>query len=190
MGSSLSVQVNAPQVVNHFSAIFAGDDRLRLTWAPFEIINATKNLLQTAWGLQNTIEQKNFVEFKLKGTPFYPFLRTDNKFKHFMCTLMKEYYSLGWHFKVSSNLKLIGSSTDVVIFEKNDKIHTNMMCISLHSSDKIIVIASKKVIELVRNTIMKTWHLGIQKEEEVANGWQFKLKGAPWGSWLVEFYLF
>ncbi len=180
MGSTPSVLLNSRQNNNYFSVIFGNGDRLRLIFAPIEIFKATKNILETYWEIQDTDEQPNFYEFKLKGNPFSPFLETDKKVKYLMCILLKEYYSLGWHFKVSSNLQRLGSSADVVMFERNKQIDAYMMCISLNQSDKIIVLAPNDIIELIRRTILASWSLGIQEEEQVLNGWQFKLKGTPW----------
>jgi hypothetical protein len=66
------------------------------------------------------------------------------------------------------------------MFERNKQIDANMMCISLNQSDKIIVLAPNNIVELIRRTILASWSLGIQDEEQILNGWQFKLKGTPW----------
>ena len=150
-------------------------------FAPIIIVEATKKILQSYWTIQDYNEQPNFFEFKLKGNPFSPYLGTDKQVKYLMCQILKEYFSLGWHFKVSSNLQRLGSSADVAMFERNEQINTYIICISLNQSDKVVVFAPNDVIQLIRKTILTSWPRGIQDEEQILNGWQFKLKGTPWG---------
>ena len=186
MGVTPSVQLNVPQSFSHFSLTFGHTDRLRLIMAPQEIKNATDDALLKFWPLQDKNEQPGFIEYKLKGTPFSPNQELDKNVKYLICILLKEYYSLGWHFRVSSDLQRLGSSSDVLIFERLPPLSTFVICLSLNSSDKIRVFAPEEVISSVRNAIIAIWSLGIQKEERFNNGYEFKLKGNPWGGWSAD----
>ena len=186
MGVTPSVQLNMPQNFSYFSLTFGHTDRLRLIMAPQEIKNATDEILLKFWTLQDKNEQPGFIEYKLKGTPFSPSQELDKKVKYLICLLLKKYYSLGWHFRVSSDLQRLGSSSDVLIFERLPTLLTFVICVSLNSSDKIRVFASEEVISSVKNAIIAIWSLGIQKEERFDNGFEFKLKGNPWGGWTAD----
>ena len=186
MGITPSVQLNVPANFSHFSIMFGYTDRLRLILAPQEIINATRSILLTFWTIQDTTEQPGFIEFKLQGTPFSPSQELDKSVKYLMCLLLKEYFALGYHFKASTDLQRNGTASDALIFERKEKISTYAICLSLNSTDKIRVFAPEEVISYIRSVIIQTWPLGIQREEKILNGWEFKLKGNPWGGWTMD----
>ena len=186
MGGTPSVNLNVPKGLNYFSVMFGHTDKFRLILAPPEIINATKTILLSFWRIQDINEQLGFIEFKLKGTPFSPSQELDKSVKYLMCLILKQYYELGYHFKASTDLQRLGSNSDALIFEKRECISSYIICLSLNASDKIRVFAPEEVIGSVRNTIIQTWPLGIQREDQIINGREFKLKGNPWGGWTMD----
>lgn len=191
MGVTTSFYYNEPMGFNQFAVMFGGMDRLRLILAPPEVINGTKIILDTLWKIQEINQQPGCIEIKLKGTPFCPSSELDKSVKYLMCLILNKYYELGYHVKASIDLLKPGNYSDAVIFEKREPISTYTICMSLNSSDKIRVFAPEGVIGLVRNTIIQTWSLGIQREKIITNGWQFKLNGNPWSgsSYNVESYI-
>ncbi len=182
MGTTPSVEINFPSNFKYFSIQFGHSDRLRLIAARFEVINRTKNVIENYWPIQNIHQSPGFVEFKIQGMPWLANRTLDVTVKYFLCNLIKDYYEIGWHLKVSSDLKYHGSGSDVVIFERASPLSTFVICLSLNDTDKIRVLAPEDVIPYVRTAIMSFWPQGIQREQKLDKSFEFKLKGNPWGS--------
>ena len=181
MGTTPSVEIYSPSTFKYFSIQFGHSDRLRLIAAPFEVINKTKTVLTNYWHIQNIHESPGFVEFKIEGMPWLATRSLDVNVKYFLCNLIKDYYEIGWHLKISSDLKYYGSGSDVVIFERINPISTFVICLSLNDTDKIRVLAPEDIIPYIRTAIMSFWPQGIQREQKLDKSFEFKLKGNPWG---------
>ena len=181
MGTNISIIIKAPpENFNHFSVKYVdrSDDETRdpssieFIFAPFEILKSTENILKLLSQIEGTSLKENYYEFKV--TMLY------QRINYLMCTLIKEYYSLGWHYKVSSKFNY-----DATIFEKKENINTYVMCVGLGESDRIIVCAPDEIIELIKQTILMAWGRGIQSGEKILNGFAYKLKGNPWKEYVL-----
>lgn len=187
MGITPSVNLEEYQnanVTNDYFVITMGwTDRLRLILAPDSIIQSTKEILSYTWQIQDTYSSSGFTEFKLKGTPWRSIGVDNINVKFFMCSLLKHYYSLGWHLETSSDLNRYGHDTDVLFFKRKEPLQTFVICLSLNSTDKIRVLAPENLIPPLRQAICKRWSKGIQDERQYDKSFEFKLKGNPWTDW-------
>lgn len=184
MGGTPSVILDTSVKYNHFAIQFGHSDKFRLILASDEIVNLSKSILSTYFIIQELNDKSaGFIEFKLKGNPWTPSSSEDVRVKYFLCSLLKEYYAIGWHIKVSTDLKYYGSDASVLIFERAAPVSTQVICINLYESDKIRVLAPDNVIRIVKEAILAFWPKEIQKEKQVENSWEFKLKGNPWSGW-------
>jgi hypothetical protein len=183
MGASQSVHLSLPKNFNLFSIMFCSTNKLRLLAAPPEIILKTKTILQTSWPIEKINEQAGFIEFKLGQKPFNGNRISDIHFKYLMCSLLKGYYSIGWHFKVSTNLQRRHCKSSTMIFEKDIELSTYVISLSLHGNDKIRVFAPKDVVQYIKTVIVSHWPFGIQRERMIGKSWEFQLKQNPWSSY-------
>jgi hypothetical protein len=133
-------------------------------------LKITKTILSSFWTIQKIIEDQCLIEIKLWGNPLYSSQENDAKIKFFLCLLLKEYYFIGYHFQVLTDLQQNESSASALIFERRFNLSTNTICLSLHQSDKIQVFAPDHIIENIKQVINLNWPLHIQKEEIVDYG--------------------
>ena len=102
----------------------------------------------------------------MKGSPWSSFFKSnDVNSKHFLCALLKEYFAIGWHLKVATDLVYFGSSSSVVMFTKMAPFETNIACLSLNDDDKLRFIGPDSIVPYIRTAIMSTWQNGIQREK-------------------------
>ena len=94
-----------------------------------------------------------------------------------MCSLLKRFYSLGWGLKASSDMQRDGSDTNVLFFHQLSPKNTSVICLSLNSTDKIRVLGPEEIFSLVKNTIARSWPLGIQREQMFGQSYEIKLHG-------------
>ena len=156
--------------LNQFSCMFGFTDTIRLIMASDEVIGRTRTILATFWPIKKIVEEKFMTEIKLWGTPFYPSHENDVKTKYFLCQLFKEYFFLGWHFKLLTDLQRNDSCATSLIFEKKTSLLTNTICLSLNQLDKIQVFAADNICEDIKEVIVSIWPLSIQTEEIVDYG--------------------
>ena len=185
MGNTPTVNLNYQDQLklSYFSVQMSGSDRFRLILAPEEIKQVTKYAISSIWEIQEESRQTGFVEFKLRGTPWYQYGEEDLEVKYFLCTLIKSYYKIGWHLKASTDLERGSSETDVLFFRKLEPIETSVICLSLNSSDKIRVLSPENLYEVIKNSINKAWLKGIQRERMFGISYEIKLYGNPWTDW-------
>ncbi|RNA03332.1 hypothetical protein BpHYR1_033351 [Brachionus plicatilis] len=167
----------------YFSVQMSGSDRFRLILAPDEVKQVTKNVLNSTWPIKDENYQVGFVEFKLKGSPWYKYGEEDLQVKYFLSSLIKSYYQMGWHLKASTDLERGSSETDVLFFQKLEPVDTSVICLSLNSSDKIRILGPDNLHEVIKNCVLNAWPKGIQRERMFALSYEIKLNGNPWTDW-------
>ncbi|RNA31790.1 hypothetical protein BpHYR1_049176 [Brachionus plicatilis] len=185
MGNTPTVNlVNQDQLrLSYFSVQMSSSDRFRLILAPDEVKQATKNVLNSTWPIQDENHQVGFVEFKLQGSPWYNYGEEDLEVKYFLCSLIKSYYQIGWHLKASTDLERNSSETDVLFFQKLEPVDTSVICLSLNSSDKIRILSPENLYEMIKNCVLNGWPKGIQRERMFGLSYEIKLFGNPWTDW-------
>lgn len=185
MGSSSSSELKPPADFKYFAIQISFADRLKIIAANSEVIEKTEYVLDKHWGIESFNSSLGFNEYQIKGNPFEPSETQDVDAKFFICTLIKQYYLIGWHVKKSCDFKYhvdAGRGSDMIIFEKMNPIKTSIICISLNDTDKIRVLAPKEIWAPIRAMIDKFWPLGIEQERILNNSFEFKLAGEPFGS--------
>jgi hypothetical protein len=181
MGTAPSVEIQSPSDFKYFAVQFGHSDRLRLISAQFEVIKQTKNVIESYWRIQTIHESPGFVEFKIEGMPWLATGKKDTDVKHFLCKLIRDFYEIGWHLKITSDLIYSGTGSDVVLFERKSRLSTPVICLSLNDTDRIRIVAEESVISYnVRVAIKRFWSQGIQHEQWLGKSYEFKLKGNPW----------
>lgn len=179
MGGTPSVSLNVPIGFRYFGLMFAKSDKLWLLMAPSQIIDITKVVINNYWKWEDEVITDGFCELSLKGEPWSD-SSTHLQVKYFVCSLLKEYYTIGWHIKSSSYLQKLDNKTSVLIFELLEPVSTSIICLSLKETDLIQVLAPINLIPLIKETIIGNWPLGIEDERHVGKGYEFKLRGYPW----------
>ncbi len=169
--------------VDYFAIQMGHTDRFRLIIAPQEVITATRSILSSLLPIDDEYTSPGFIEFKLKGRPWYTLGEKNLNTKYFMCSLLQEYYRIGWSLKTALDLERSGSDSDVLIFQKSQPSMTSVICLSLNSTDRIRVLAPENVYGLIRQIIIQSWPNGIQDEGVFDKSYEFKLKGNPWMAW-------
>lgn len=170
--------------LTYFSVQMDLKDRFRLVLAPDHVVKATHAVLSLTWPVQSVLKRPIYVEvympyirvyvfssssrlysllisyfqFKLSGQPWYSTGEENLNVKNFMCSLLKQYYELGWWLSASSDLQRTNSDTSVLFFEKRTPLtRTSVVCLSLNSTDKIRILGTERVYSLVKQTIKNTW---------------------------------
>ena len=179
MGTNQSINVNVPDDFNQFTLIFCGKNKLRLLLAPDSIVSVTKNILNTAWLIRRLISGKGYVEFRLGRKPFDDSIKSGSDFKYLVCCLFKEYYSLGWHFQLSTQLQRHHCTSSTVIFEKKNAISTYVMCINLYLN-RIRILGPIEVVNFVKTAIFAHWPEGMQNEKRIGQFFEIKLGQDRW----------
>ena len=188
MGSSSSSsaqEIKTPANFRYFALQMAESNRIRIIAANTEVIEKTEQVLDKYWGIEAFHEGSGFTEYQLKGSPFEPSETEDVDTKFFICTLIKQYYSIGWHVKKASDLKYhveAGRGSDVIIFENLEPLKTSIICISLNETDKLRVLGPEEVWPHVDAMIQKFWPFGVKREGVYNNSYEYVLKGEPFGS--------
>ncbi len=188
MGSSSSSSVHEikpPDNFKYFAIQMALSDRLKLVAANAEVIEKTEQVLDKYWGIEAFHEDSGYMEYQLKGSPFEPTETEDVDAKFLICTLIKQYYSIGWHVKKASDLKYhieAGRGSDVIIFEKIKPLKTSVISISLNGTDKLRVLGPQEVWPHVDEMIQKFWPAGVEREGILNNSYEFVLRGQPFGT--------
>ena len=180
MGCTSSVDVNMPLDFKYFAIQMSHTGKFRLiSPSPF-IIKKTKKLLEEFWGkISNSRESPGFLEFQLKKSDSW----TDVQMKLFMCHLIKDYYDIGWHLKVSTDLKYYdGNLTDVVIFERKIPISTHVICVSLNESNLLRIFAGDDVLQSIKSMAIKFWPYGIINVQTFDKYYEIELRRNPWSS--------
>jgi hypothetical protein len=180
MGSSPSAQIKMPLNFNYFALQFYQSDRLRLIAPTGQVKTKTQFVLDKYWGLQNIHDSPGFTEYHLKGHPWEPSVTNDSESKLFLCTLIKHYYSIGWHLKGSTDFKYYDGVPDVMIFERLDPLQTHVICISFNDLDKIRVTAPDSIFPHIRKSIGTFWPYGLIGERALLKSYEFQLNGEPW----------
>lgn len=162
------------------------NDRLRLISPPLNVISTTRLLIEQNWGkILDYRESTGFVEYQLDRNPWKISDNNDIEAKIFICMLVRKYYEIGWHLKISTDSKYYSSSaSDVVIFERKAPLSTSVICISLNGSDKLRVFSNEDVLPSIKASILKFWPYGIEQEQSMSRYYEFKLNGDPWNSTL------
>ena len=154
---------------------------MRLIAATFEVINKTRTVIEKYWKIQDIHDSAGFVEFKKEGAPWLGTGKVDATVKHFLCNLIKEYYEIEWHLKITSDFTYFGTGSDVVMFERKIPLSTSVICLSLNASDRIRIISEEStILHVVKEAIKKFWPQGIQNEQWLGQSYEFKLKGNVW----------
>ena len=183
MGADHSVNLNIPQNFNQFSLMFCSNNKIRLLLAPVPIVNATKALLNKSWPVNKVIEKQGFIEFQLGGSPLNGSEKSENDFKYLICMILRDYYSRGWHYQVSTQLQRRRCKSSTIIFEKCFPVSTYIMAVSLHSNDRIRIAGPNDCINFIKTMIVAYWPYGLQCERQIGKFWEFKLKDNPWSSY-------
>lgn len=180
MGSSPSAQIKMPLNFNFFALQIYQSDRLRLIAPAGSVKTKTQFVLDKYWGLRNIHDSPGFVEYHLKGNPWEPTQAADTETKLLLCTLVKHYYSIGWHLKGTTDFKYYDGVPDVILFEKFDPFQTHVICVSLNDTDKIRVIAPDNIFPHIRKAIQTFWPYGLLGERQLIKAYEFQLNGEPW----------
>lgn len=185
MGVTPSVDLNIQYArqLNYFAVQMGYVDRFRLILAPEEIVNATELVLRSTWPIQKIYKKVGFVEFKLEGRPWYTIGEENLNVKYFMCSILQNYYGLGWYLKASTDMQRNSSDTNVLFFHKEIPSATSVICVSLNSHDKMRILGPENVYQLVRQSVASTWPRGIQREQKFGMSYEIKLHGYPWTDW-------
>ena len=105
-----------------------------------------------------------------------PWLATgkkDTDVKHFLCKLIRDFYEIDWHLKITSDLIYSGTGSDVVLFERKSRFSTPVICLSLNDTDRIRIVAEESVISYnVRVAIKRFWSQGIQHEQWLGKSYE------------------
>ena len=180
MGSSPSAQIKLPSNFDYFTLQIYQSNKLRLIAPPQVVKNSTRSVIEKYWGIQNIHDSPGFVEYQLTGHPWQPTPLTDVDTKLFMCTLLKQYYSIGWHVKTTTDLKYYDGIPDLIIFERYNTLQTHVICVSLNDTDKIRVVAPDTIFPHIRKVITTYWPFGILQEMPMKKSYEFQLQGNPW----------
>ena len=189
MGNSPSLEYNLN--LELFSIKFAHRDRLRLIFAPNDIVLLTEKTISQLWEIQEVKKSPGLVEYKLKGNPLTNTLSDENiQFKYLLCSLIKNYLEIGWHLEANMCLNRYGNSGSSLIFKRKEPLNTFVSCLSLDMGDKINVLGPENMIAVIKDSIVKNWPNGIQEERDTSVGnrqsYKFKLKGYPWTGVISE----
>lgn len=156
-------------------------DLFRLIMAPQFIIELSANTISQNWAIKEVRNNPGLSEIKLSGFPWHTFGSDDMSVKYFLCGLLQRYMELGWFLKTSSDLSRSDSDCSVLIFEKRaSTISPSVICLSMHHTDRLRVLAPGPVLDLMRTVLMNSWPKGISSEKVLKNGHEFKLHGFPW----------
>jgi hypothetical protein len=182
MGSSTSVDLSA-QLINkfdYFSIRMCRNNLLCLILAPEEIVAATQSVLQANWRVKKVNKSSGFTEFELEGKPWYSVGEENLQTKYFLCSLLQKYYAFGWYLKAATDIQRYGSETNALFFHRQKPIETNVICLSLNSSDKIRILGPEALYPIVKQSIVNSWPLGIKNEQIFGLSYELKLNGYPW----------
>lgn len=185
MGSVSSLEFNLPNSnsMEFFGIQMDHSDKLRLVLAPQYITDLTVETISKTWNIQRVNCHNGFAEIKLEGFPWHMRGEEDLQVKYFICSLLQKYAEIGWHLRTSSDLNKSDNDTSVLFFEKGEPVQNpSIICLSLNGWDKLRVLAPENVNNILRAAISSCWPDGVQREQPLDIGYEFKLSHNPW-SW-------
>jgi hypothetical protein len=163
--------------------------------APEEVINHVKNTIIQTWssGIKHEERILNGLEFKLEGKPWDRSANSNGlDISSLMINaLLQTLYNHSWVF--IGSIKSSQSPTDLnsLYFRfdsnllqslKSGPKPSTIFSLTLEQHNRMRLInASKDLIAVVRTAINEAWPEGIKEEFNLIVGYEFKLKGNPWG---------
>ena len=177
-------ETSKPENINSrfFALTLNRTDRLRLLNIIPEIEETVKSAMVHLWpyGIQKEKKVNGAYEFKLKGNPWFPQAEEAVTGRALISNLINFFSQHNWNLYGTIILTMSVSDKSAFFFRYCEKKPCKVQCLSLNETDKIRFIGDNTAaIERIRNSIIQSWHKGIQNEKLYYGSWEFKMRGNP-----------
>lgn len=188
MGGNYSTLPKFQADFPYFSLTFRQTDKIKLVLANEAVILMIRRAVERHWvkGIQiEGVCDDGSYEIKFNGNPFSITGSSNDALqsKRVCCQFLSDLYSIGWTLITSSDLSRT-TDRSTLFFQRAclENVPTQVVCVSLSSSDKLQLInASKKLTEVFKRALVNGYKLGVQEELlQLESDYEVKLKGYPW----------